>query len=465
MGLKVYSTLSRKKMPFKPLEKGRVRMYVCGPTVYDKAHMGHAMSSVVFDVIRRYLEYLGFEVTHVMNYTDVDDKVIIKANQSGVDPLVLAEQYIEEYDGHLRDLNVMPPSVCPRASQEIDYIVKMVQALEEKGHAYQVDGDVFFRVGSDEDYGKLSGRRLEEMRAGFRIDIDERKEDPADFALWKAAKPDEPSWDSPWGKGRPGWHIECSAMSMHYFGEQIDIHGGGNDLIFPHHENEIAQTESLTGKEFSRYWVHNGMMQLAGEDMSKSTGNVFNVEDFLQEHDGDTFRILVLNGHYRGPLTYNQDVIQQAQRGLERLRGALRPAVPSEGKAVEAQANLLAQVELAHAGFKKFMDDDFNTAGALGSVFELVRAINQARDAGVSDDALGAAQDALLQLTSVLGLRLTIERAEIVEAAPFIDLLLELREQLRQQENWELADLIRNSLIELGVILEDGKQGTTWRAQ
>jgi len=254
-------------------------------------------------------------------------------------------------------------------------------------------------------------------------------------------------------------------MSMHYFGEQIDIHGGGNDLIFPHHENEIAQTESLTGKEFSRYWVHNGMMQLAGEDMSKSTGNVFNVEDFLQEHDGDTFRILVLNGHYRGPLTYNQDVIQQAQRALERLRGALRPAVPSEGKAVEAQANLLAQVELANAGFKKSMDDDFNTAGALGSVFELVRAINQARDAGVSDDALGAAQDALLQLTSVLGLRLTIERAEIVEAAPFIDLLLELREQLRQQENWELADLIRNSLIELGVILEDGKQGTTWRAQ
>jgi len=465
MGLKVYSRLSRKKMAFKTLEKGRVRMYVCGPTVYDKAHMGHAMSSVVFDVIRRYLEYLGFEVTHIMNYTDVDDKVIQKANQTGVDPLVLAEQYIEEYDGHLRDLNVMPPSVRPRVSQEIDYIVKMVQALEEKGHAYQVDGDMFFRVSSDKDYGKLSGRRLDEMRAGVRIDVDERKEDPADFALWKSAKPDEPSWDSPWGKGRPGWHIECSAMSMHYFGEQIDIHGGGNDLIFPHHENEIAQTESLTGKEFSRFWVHNGMMQLAGEDMSKSTGNVFNVEDFLKEHGGDTFRILVLNGHYRGPLTYNQDVIQQAQRALERLRGALRPAVPSEGKATEAPADLLAQVELARAGFEKSMDDDFNTAGALGSVFELVRAINQARDAGVSDDALGAAQETLLQLTGVLGLRLSIAHAEIGEAAPFIDLLLELREQLRQQENWELADLIRNSLIELGVILEDGKQGTTWRAQ
>lgn len=465
MGLKVYSTLTRKKMPFKPLDEGRVRMYVCGPTVYDKAHMGHAMSSVVFDMIRRYLEYSGFEVTHVMNYTDVDDKVIQRANKIGVDPLVLAEQYIEEYDGHLRDLNVLPPSVRPRASQEIDYIVKMVQALEEKGHAYQVDGDVFFRVGSDKDYGKLSGRRQEEMRAGFRIDVDERKEDPADFALWKSAKPGEPSWDSPWGKGRPGWHIECSAMSMHYFGEQIDIHGGGNDLVFPHHENEIAQTESLTGKEFSRYWVHNGMMQLAGEDMSKSTGNVFNVEDFLQEHEGDIFRILVLNGHYRGPLTYNQDVIQQAQRALERMRGALRPAVPSEGKADEAQADLSAQVELAHLGFKKSMDDDFNTAGALASVFELVRAINQARDAGVSDDALGAAQEALLQLTSVLGLRLTNNRSEIGEAAPFIDLLLELREQLRQQENWELADLIRNSLIELGVILEDGKQGTTWRAQ
>ncbi len=465
MGLKIYSTLARKKMPFKPLEEGRVRMYVCGPTVYDKAHMGHAMSSVVFDVIRRYLEYTGYEVTHVMNYTDVDDKVIQRANETGEDPLALAEVYIDEYDAHLRDLNIMTPSVRPRASEEIEHIVQLVQALEEKGHAYQVDGDVFFRVASDEEYGKLSGRRLEEMRAGFRIDVDERKEDPADFALWKGAKPGEPAWDSPWGKGRPGWHIECSAMSMHYFGEQIDIHGGGNDLIFPHHENEIAQTESLTGKEFSRYWVHNGMMQLGGEDMSKSTGNVFNVEDFLKEHDSDVFRMLVLNGHYRGPLTFNEDVIQQATRAVERLHGALRPAVETEGAGKKAQADLAAQVKSARAGFKKAMDDDFNTAGALGSVFELVRAINQTRDAGVGQETLSAAQEALLELTGVLGLRMEEKRAEVGEAAPFIELLIELRTKLRQQEEWELADLIRKSLVDLGVMLEDGKEGTTWRAK
>jgi cysteinyl-tRNA synthetase len=465
MGLKIYSTLARKKVPFKPLEEGRVRMYVCGPTVYDKAHMGHAMSSVVFDVIRRYLEYSGYEVTHVMNYTDVDDKVIQRANEIGEDPLALAAVYIDEYDAHLCDLNIMTPSVRPRASEEIEHIVQLVRALEEKGHAYQVNGDVFFRVASDEEYGKLSGRRLEEMRAGFRIDVDERKEDPADFALWKAAKPGEPAWDSPWGKGRPGWHIECSAMSMHYFGEQIDIHGGGNDLIFPHHENEIAQTESLTGKEFSRYWVHNGMMQLGGEDMSKSTGNVFNVEDFLKEHDSDVFRMLVLNGHYRGPLTFNEDVIQQAARAVERLHGALKPAVEADGAGKKAQADLAAQVKSAQAGFKKAMDDDFNTAGALGSVFELVRAINQARDAGVNQETLSAAQEALLELAGVLGLRMEEKRAEVGEAAPFIELLIELRTRLRQQEDWELADLIRKSLVDLGVMLEDGKEGTTWRAK
>jgi cysteinyl-tRNA synthetase len=465
MGLKIYSTLGRKKVPFKPLEEGRVRMYVCGPTVYDKAHMGHAMSSVVFDVIRRYLEYSGYDVTHVMNYTDVDDKVIQRANEMGEDSLALAEVYIDEYDALLRDLNIMTPSVRPRASEEIEHIVELVQALEEKGHAYQVNGDVFFRVASDEEYGKLSGRRLEDMRAGFRIDVDERKEDPADFALWKAAKPGEPAWDSPWGKGRPGWHIECSAMSMHYFGEQIDIHGGGNDLIFPHHENEIAQTESLTGKEFSRYWVHNGMMQLGGEDMSKSTGNVFNVDDFLNEHDSDVFRMLVLNAHYRGPLTFNEDVIQQATRAVERLHGAMKPAVEGEGAGKKAQADLAVQVKAARAGFKKAMDDDFNTAGALGSVFELVRAINQARDAGVGQETLSAAQEAMLELAGVLGLRMEEKRAEVGEAAPFIELLIELRAKLRQQEDWELADLIRKSLVDLGVMLEDGKEGTTWRAK
>ncbi len=463
MGLEVYSTLSREKEPFKTLEDGRVSMYVCGPTVYDQAHVGHAMSSVVFDVIRRYLEYSGYEVNHVMNYTDVDDKVIARANEMGVDSLELAEQYIDEYETHLRDLNILAPTIRPRASQEIDEIVEMVRALEKKGHAYEVDGDVFFRVASDEDYGKLSGRRLDEMRAGFRIEVDERKEDPADFALWKAAKPGEPAWDSPWGKGRPGWHIECSAMSMHYFGEQIDIHGGGNDLIFPHHENEIAQSESLTGKDFSRYWVHNGMMQLGGEAMSKSTGNVFNIEDFLNEHEADVFRMIVLNSHYRGPLTFNDDVIQQAKRALDRLRGALKPALEAEAGDKAVESELTAQVKSARSDFKAAMDDDFNTAGALGSLFELVRSINQARDAGVSQNTLGKAQEALLELAKVLGLMLEEKRDKVGDAAPFIELLIELRRQIRQQENWELADLVRKQLEELGVSLEDGKAGTTWR--
>jgi cysteinyl-tRNA synthetase len=465
MGLMIYSTLTRKKEPFETLEPGKVRMYVCGPTVYDKAHMGHAMSSVVFDVIRRYLEFSGYKVTHVMNYTDVDDKVIQRANELGEDPKILAEKYIHEYDKHLKDLNVMPPSIRPRASDEIVQIVQMVRDLEKKGYAYEVEGDVYFRVAQDEHYGKLSGRRLEDMRAGFRIDIDDRKEDPADFALWKAAKPGEPSWESPWGMGRPGWHIECSAMNMHYFGEQIDIHGGGNDLVFPHHENEIAQTECLTGKEFSRYWVHNGMMRLGGEDMSKSTGNVFDIDVFLQDHDADVFRMLVLNSHYRNPLTFNEDVIQQATRALERLRGALRPAIPTPGKHDEAEAELVVHIEVGRKGFRESMDDDFNTPGALGSIFELVRAINQARDSGLSQDALQVAQDAFIELTSVLGLRLEEKRDQVGEAAPFIELLISLRAELRNQKNWELADSIRQSLANLGVVLDDGQEGTSWRVR
>jgi cysteinyl-tRNA synthetase len=301
------------------------------------------------------------------------------------------------------------------------------------------------------------------MRAGFRIEVDERKEDPADFALWKAAKPGEPAWDSPWGKGRPGWHIECSAMSMHYFGEQIDIHGGGNDLIFPHHENEIAQSESLTGKDFSRYWVHNGMMQLGGEAMSKSTGNVFNIEDFLNEHESDVFRMIVINSHYRGPLTFNDDVIQQAKRALERLRGALKPALDAGNGDKAVEKELTTRVESTRSNFTAAMNDDFNTAGALASLFELVRSINQARDAGVSQGTLGKAQEALLELAKVLGLMLEEKRDKVEDAAPFIELLIELRKQLRQGENWELADLLRKKLEDLGVSLEDGKAGTTWR--
>jgi cysteinyl-tRNA synthetase len=302
MTLMIYNTMTRKKEVFNSIEPDKVRMYVCGPTVYDKAHVGHAMSSIVFDVIRRYLEYKGYQVEHVMNYTDVDDKVILRAQDLEVEPLALAEQYIAEYDEHLKELNILPAMVYPRVSTEITEIVAMVEGLIEKGFAYPVDGDVYFRVGRDDDYGRLSGRDPDEMHAGARLGIDERKEDPADFALWKAAKAGEPAWESPWGAGRPGWHIECSAMSLHHLGEQLDIHGGGNDLIFPHHENEIAQSESFTGKSFARYWVHNGMMQLSGSDMSKSTGNVYSVQNFLEQHEADVLRIVILNASYRSPL-------------------------------------------------------------------------------------------------------------------------------------------------------------------
>jgi cysteinyl-tRNA synthetase len=464
MGLKIYNTMSRTKEPFVTLEEGMVRMYVCGPTVYDRAHVGHAMSSVVFDVIRRYLEYKGLKVSHVMNYTDVEDKVILRANELGVEPLDLAERYIAEYDQHLEDLNVLPATVTPRASKEIETIIQMTQDLIDKGHAYEIDGDVYFRVVTDEDYGRLSQRRLEDMRSGARLEVDERKEDPADFALWKSAKPGEPSWESPWGPGRPGWHIECSAMTLHHLGEQIDIHGGGNDLVFPHHENEIAQSESLTGKPFAKYWVHNGMLQFSGEKMSKSIGNVVTVETFLSDNEGDVLRMIVLNAGYRKPLIFTEDVIEQSKRALERMRGALRQANPAAEAPSSIEAMLDEKSEEAVAGFETAMDDDFNTSAALSHLFELVKVINQARDAGVGAPALENAQSMLIRLAGVLGLGLDVEPAMRREAAPFIDLLIAVRRALRDEKQWEIADLIRDRLTELGVTLEDGAEGTTWKA-
>jgi cysteinyl-tRNA synthetase len=463
MTLMIYNTMTRNKEPFETLEPGEVRMYVCGPTVYDKAHVGHAMSSIVFDVIRRYLEYKGFQVKHVMNYTDVEDKVIKRANELGMDPLELADGYLVEYEQHLQDLNVLPPIVTPRASEEIDSIISMVEGLVEGGYAYQINGDVYFRVVKDEDYGRLSRRRLEDMRAGIRLEIDTRKEEPADFALWKTVKPGEPGWDSPWGQGRPGWHIECSAMILHHLGEQIDIHGGGNDLIFPHHENEIAQSESLTGKRFARYWVHNGMMQLGSEAMSKSTGNVLTVEEFLTHHEGDALRLIILNASYRSPLTFNEEVVQQSERAMERLRSALRPAIPSVDVSPQVEASLMEKTLEVQEGFEAAMDDDFNTSGALAHLFNLVRTINQARDAGVGEEALGKAQSTLINLSGVLGLQLEVDRAAKHEATAFIELLVEVRQELRQAKQWAISDLIRDRLVELGVILEDNNEGTIWR--
>jgi len=462
MALRIYSTLSRRKEDFQPIEPGKVRMYVCGPTVYDKAHVGHAMSALVFDIIRRYLEYRGYQVQHAMNYTDVDDKIINRANQLRVDPIQLAERYIDEFGRHLIDLNILPATIYPRATHEIPYIIKLITQLGEEGYAYEVDGDVYFRVNLDKDYGKLSSRQLEDMQAGARVNVDERKENPMDFALWKSSKPGEPAWESPWGSGRPGWHIECSAMSMHYLGEQIDIHGGGNDLIFPHHENEIAQTESATGKPFARYWVHNGMMQLAGEKMSKSLGNLVTIEDFLANHEGDVLRMMVLNSSYHNPLTFGDEIITQAERALERLRLALRPAVDGSVEEGEAVESLRKQVEATRVGFTECMDDDFNTAGALGYLFELVRVINQAKDASVTAGIVAEGQSLLRELMTIFGLR--IERPERGgQATPFIQLLIDLRNELRQQKLWALSDKVRSSMAEHGVLLEDSKDGTTWR--
>ncbi len=464
MSLRVYNTLTREKSDFKPIEEGKVRMYVCGPTVYDSAHVGHAMSALVFDVVRRYLMYKGFEVDYVMNFTDVDDKIIDRANRLGVDPFELAEGYIEEFKKDLKDLNILFATENPRATEEIETIIDMVARLLENDVAYEVDGDVYFRVEKAKDYGKLSGRKLEEMNAGSRIRVDERKENPMDFAVWKSAKEGEPAWDSPWGPGRPGWHIECSAMNLSHLGQQIDIHGGGNDLIFPHHENEIAQTETITGKPFARYWMHNGMLQLKGEKMSKSLGNLVPIRDFLKEHTGDVMRLIVLSSHYCSPLTFNDEVIQANERALERLLSAKRPAMPdANGAPQQTLQELQAQEDKTNQEFINAMDEDFNTAGALASIFDLVRSINQARAAGASDSELESAQETFGELTGVLGLVFNEKEIVLTAADAFIDLLLDLRQELRKQKNYDLSDRIRDDLMEKGVVIEDTPQGSTWR--
>src|SRR5512147_355094 len=352
--IRIYNTLTRKTEDFETLEPNLVKMYVCGVTVYNDAHVGHAMSALVFDIIRRYLEYRGYTFKHVMNYTDVDDKIINRANQLGEDPLKLSQRYIEDYNNDLKNLNVLPATSNPQVSKTMPLIIKFIQELIEKGYAYAAEnGDVYFRVTKDEDYGKLSGRKLDDMQAGARIEVGEAKQHPMDFALWKAAKPGEILWEGAWGKGRPGWHIECSAMSLAELGEQIDIHGGGNDLIFPHHENEIAQSESYTGKSFARYWVHNGMLQLgSGEKMSKSLGNFVSIKDFLKKRDADVMRMLVLSGNYRAPLIFSDETQDAAEKSLERLKSALRSASASaKGLSTEAASALVSQSQATKQSF------------------------------------------------------------------------------------------------------------------
>jgi len=462
--LKIYNTLARKTEEFETLEPNVVKMYVCGVTVYNDAHVGHAMSALVFDIIRRYLEYRGYTVKHVMNYTDVDDKIINRAKQLGEDPLKLSQRYIDDYAQNLKDLNVLPATSNPQVSKTMPLIIQFIAGLIEKGHAYAAsNGDVYFSVTSDDDYGRLSGRKLEDMQAGARIEVEEAKTHPMDFALWKAAKEGEISWESPWGHGRPGWHIECSAMNLAELGEQIDIHGGGNDLIFPHHENEIAQSECYTGKPFARYWIHNGMLQLGGEKMSKSLGNIVSIKEFLSKREADVMRMLVLHGTYRAPLLFTDETLDAAQKSVERLKSGLRGAAPSaKGFAPEALATLAAAAESAKSNFLEAMDADFNTAGAVAALFELVKAINTARDNAATDAQLKSAQNIFRELATALGLKLE-EKQGSAAAEEFINLLIEVRGEVRKQKLWATSDLIRDKLKELGVTIEDSKDGTAWR--
>ncbi len=459
--MKVFNTLTGQKEDFVPYDPNAVKMYVCGITPYSDAHVGHAMSSIVFDTIRRYLEFRGYKVRYVQNFTDVDDKIIDRANRLGIPAQDLADRYIAEFYADLAALHVKPATAFVRATSEIDEIIRIIDGLIARGVAYAVDGDVFYRVTRDEDYGKLSHRSLADLEAGARVEVDPRKETPMDFALWKSAKPGEPSWPSPWGPGRPGWHIECSAIVLDHLGPQIDIHGGGADLIFPHHENEIAQSESFTGKvPFVKYWMHNGLLQLGGEKMSKSLGNLVTIKEALAEFSADALRLFVLTSHYRGPLTYSAGSVAAAERAVARLRSAVtpRPSVEPAGEPTD----LTQARQIAVEQFTQAMDDDFNTASAIAQLHDLARLINRSREAGVDAAGLAAAQTTLLTLAGVLGLTLA-EPKQDLGARPFIDLLLAVRRDLRATRQFALADRIRSELQRLGIAVEDRADGSTWR--
>ncbi len=470
MALRVYNTLTRRKEEFTPLEPGRVRMYVCGLTVYGPAHIGHAYMAISFDIIRRYLAYRGYDVVHMQNFTDVDDKIITRANELGIAPTALAEGYIAEWLRDADALNVLPPTRYPRATEEIGGMIAMIEGLIARGYAYPIAGDVYFRVRRFDGYGKLSRRNLDDLIAGAseRVDPDaEQKEDPLDFALWKAAKPGEPSWASPWGPGRPGWHIECSVMALEHLGGQLDIHGGGTDLIFPHHENEIAQSEAYTGHApFARYWLHNEMVQLRGEKMSRSLGNLIAVRELLARgaDSAQAFRFMALTGHYDTPLTWSEESFQGARRGLDRLRSALRDFDPAAAPLGDGGA-MAPRIARAEDDFRAAMDDDFNTAVALAGLNDFARAINRARDEGAAPGDLAAAQAKLAALMGVLGLTPAPPAAapDTLAAAPFIELLLETRAELRRAKQFALSDRIRDRLSDLGIEVEDTPQGSTWR--
>ncbi len=475
--MQVFNSLSGKKEEFVP-QGDEVKMYVCGINPYDDAHIGHALSYIFFDVVRRYLEYRGYKVKHIQNITDIEDNIINHANEQGVTVQELTQKYVERYNEDMGALNVLPAHVYPRAMSEIPKMLEIVSGLIEKGFAYAVNGNVYFRVKRVPDYGKLSHRNLDEMMAGARIDPGEEKEHPMDFLLWKEAKPGEPSWDSPWGKGRPGWHIECSAMSIRYLGETIDIHGGGQDVVFPHHENEIAQSESFTGKKpFVKYWIHNGLLSTGGVKGSRSLGNMITIREALKEHTADAIRVFVLGSYYRSPLSFLSDSLDVAERGTERLR--LAAAVQEKG--VKGPAEI--DTDSYRNRFIDVMDDDFGTSQALATLFDMARDINRSSDEGYD---VTQAQQVFIELAGVLGLTLEpmketlnaesiasvytaicteIDRTTIKDESPEAMLtdLITARQELRKGKQYDKADLVRNKLDEAGILLEDSAQGTTWK--
>ena len=488
MSLRLYNTLSGGKEEFVPLRPGHVGMYVCGVTVYDYCHVGHARANIVFDIIYRYLQFAGFDVTYVRNYTDVDDKIINRANERGIDSNALAEEFIHAFDEDMDALGLKKPTIEPKATLHIDQIITLVQRLIANGRAYASGGDVYYAVESFPDYLKLSKRNIEEMRAGARIAPGELKRHPMDFALWKAAKAGEPAWESPWGAGRPGWHIECSAMSMEYLGETFDIHGGGKDLVFPHHENEIAQSEGATGKPFVKYWLHNGFVNVNHEKMSKSLGNFFTIRDILKTYDAEVLRFFILTAHYRSPIDFSDQNLDEARLGLSRFYQALAAAdaflqqgqAKSAGPEREEIAELSERATNLAARFKEAMDDDFNTALVIGHFFDLVRALNRvtAIPALVSDSAaLAAVQSArngMVQLGNVLGLFASDPQAWLEKqkhtglgetglSAEAIEELISARQNARANRDFARSDQIRDELAAKGILLLDSAQGTTWK--
>ena len=483
MTLRIFNTQSRKKEEFEPREAGKVGLYVCGITVYDCCHVGHARSAIVFDVITRYMKYRGFEVTYVKNYTDVDDKIIAKAQAEGTGITEVADRYIGEHDEDMDALGVARPSVAPRATDHIDGMIRMVAGLLEKGLAYAVGGDVYYAVDRFPGYGKLSGRALDDLVAGARVDVNERKHNPLDFALWKASKEGEPWWESPWGHGRPGWHLECSVMSQRYLGDTFDIHGGGEDLIFPHHENEIAQSEGTTGKPLARYWIHNGFVRVNSEKMSKSLGNFFTIRDILKLYHPEVLRLFLLQSHYRSPVDFSDAALAEARQAMDRFYSTLKalrdlPAtpVPENLSAAGEEKGLSGEIQALRERFIEAMDDDFNTARAIGYIFDAIRLINAAladKKPTVSPAVFAEGAKALREVGAVLGLfgeepDAYLRRDREREAAkrglsvPEIESRIAERRAAREAKEWQKADEIRKDLAARGVILKDSPTATTW---